>query len=399
MFSFDSIKSQKFVKKFRKDTYIFRNGQPSRAMYIILSGQVAVFPNDSLEEDLSRRLSAGEVLGEVDFLEGLSHSFSARALEETAALCISRENEEEFYVQNPALLHKVMKSLTSRLVQNGLRLPQKKDKEVQETPSETVHTDAKASNNNLKSIQQLDGPLFPPHHQNYLLSAPESHKPYIYQRKLKCPVCKQRFHDWTYRMHRVILQSTDHDFRHRYQDMEPLWYLVWVCPNCLYAAPNYDFDSVTEAQRETIPQHNAKLLEEITLDDDWPVQIQTVFLRYYLALHSLQPRKHTAMQEGNLWLRLSWLYSDLNDSTMFEYATNKAEGFFSQIFYDSSRYATVEQDQRLAIVLAELYIRQEKPETALETLFSILRKKHGKDSLARKARDRALDIRKSMETP
>jgi len=80
-------------KPMKKDEVLFNQGDTGDAMYIIVSGTLAVFLTDAtlgLCVDLAR-LGPGQSIGEMALVTGASRSASVRAVEDTQLLRLSRE--------------------------------------------------------------------------------------------------------------------------------------------------------------------------------------------------------------------------------------------------------------------------------------------------------------------
>lgn len=68
---------------------LIRKGEPIENLYIVLSGQLSI--TDGLNDKNIALIGAGEVVGEMSFLESRPPSVSVIAAETTTVYCISRE--------------------------------------------------------------------------------------------------------------------------------------------------------------------------------------------------------------------------------------------------------------------------------------------------------------------
>ena len=127
-----------------------------------------------------------------------------------------------------------------------------------------------------------------------------------------------------------------------------------------------------------------------------PRRLDEVFMAFYLALNCLQNNKPDASRIAKIWLRLSWLYADAHDEAMYKYASQKALEYFSEAYYNTHRNTSVEQDQRLTLLLAELNLRTDHPEEALKHYRNSIVRKGGSAILNRQAEDKIQELKELL---
>ncbi|MFY9322883.1 MAG: DUF2225 domain-containing protein [Syntrophomonadaceae bacterium] len=98
-------------------------------------------------------------------------------------------------------------------------------------------------------------------------------------------------------------------------------------------------------------------VNKVKLQFSNPRKIDEVFASYYLMLQYLQMSTQDPSAGAKVWLRLSWLYYDVQDEEMYIYASQQAYDMFKDAYYNSRRSTTVEQEQRLSLLLGELSLR------------------------------------------
>lgn len=77
-------------KHFAKGTFLLKEGAPAEHCLIITSGRVEIYRELNLAKRLHiTELGTGEILGELAIIDGLPHSASVVALEESETLAIS----------------------------------------------------------------------------------------------------------------------------------------------------------------------------------------------------------------------------------------------------------------------------------------------------------------------
>lgn len=135
----------------------------------------------------------------------------------------------------------------------------------------------------------------------------------LYDKKLVCPFCQNRFTSKKVRSRFVKPLRVDSDFAPIFSKDEPnnpLLYFVTVCPQCHLA--------FTEDFRKTVGTTAKQLLEtEIRnkrgriLDYCCKRDVQLAVSAYKLAIYTAQVSKERHYVFGNLCLRLAWLYRGL----------------------------------------------------------------------------------------
>lgn len=232
--------------------------------------------------------------------------------------------------------------------------------------------------------------LFPLGHKHYSLESAGPIDNFIYMKKIMCPVCNNSFEIQVVRFTRLAIDKVDPDFRQHFVGFEPLWYSVQICPQCNYANLVESFDKITEIVKNVISDKLSKLKVEV-----FPAQrnIDQVFTSYYLTLYWLRGITTEKLQEGKLWLRLAWLYEDVNDLELSKMASEKALTLYKDLYHNGRRQTTVEQDQRLTMLLGELCMRNDLRDEAQQYFRDTIVHKGGNKVMNETARDRMQDIR------
>ncbi len=386
------------VKKYGEDEVFFNFGDNGKEMYIILKGRVGVFINsfDGFPAKLNE-LRTGDFFGEMSLLENLPRSATISALEETVVLIINESNFEHVIAQQPNLAMRIMKGISNRLRQANEELSflKKGTKPGEEDSSDSTGEAAAIGSSAPVAVK---GPIFPPGHKSYNLIAPSTHETYLFDKDTECPVCEKKFPVRMMRSSKLRLDKVDNDMRQRFEEFEPLWYAVWICPHCFYSNFNFEFKQISDALKPKIIEHGKTLQGKVNLNFSIPRKIDEVFLSYYMALQTLQQNgKPEPGKFAKVWLRLSWLYSDVGDEEMYDFTTREAYTAFKDSFFNSRRDSSVEQDQRLNLLLGELSLRVGEKEEAMKFYRdAIVRKSGGNNVLNKQAEDCLSSLKASL---
>lgn len=127
----------------------------------------------------------------------------------------------------------------------------------------------------------------------------------LYDKKIKCPVCNNQFTTKKVRTSKLKLIKRDADFLSYYEGENPLFYNVFVCPNCGYAALDEKFNKIKPREKEKIKNTISIKWNERNFSDKRTVDeaIDT----YKLALLSGEILEYSKYDLGNICLRLCWL--------------------------------------------------------------------------------------------
>ena len=101
---------------FQAGDFIFRRGDPGGAIYIVASGEVEIFIQDSLGERIVfESVKAGDFFGELSLLDGDPRSASAQALAPGTALMVDREDLALLFTRHPHAALEVLSVIGRRL--------------------------------------------------------------------------------------------------------------------------------------------------------------------------------------------------------------------------------------------------------------------------------------------
>lgn len=145
----------------------------------------------------------------------------------------------------------------------------------------------------------------------------------LYNKTVKCPVCMKNFDATKVKASACRVSSRDSDFCVFYEGINPVFYDVWVCEHCGYAAQNDKFDQIR-------PQE-AKIISD-NLSVRWTSRsfagernVEAALETFKLALFNLQLRKAKQSDIAKVCLRIAWLYrmkKDTKENDFLKFALN-----------------------------------------------------------------------------
>lgn len=97
-----------------RNEILIREGEPTKAIYLILSGCFVVTIARSPDAEIAR-LSGGEVVGEMSFVDHLPPSATVTAIEPSVVLSIQRDTLKQKLTQDVAFAHRWYQALATLL--------------------------------------------------------------------------------------------------------------------------------------------------------------------------------------------------------------------------------------------------------------------------------------------
>lgn len=119
-------------RQLRKNDYLFREGDPSEAMYVIKSGKLGVLKSKGNSEITLAELGPGDMIGEMAFFDNKPRSASAKALADTVVIELPFKSLNAQFKSFPEWLKAIM-----RTVNNHLRNANQKIKVLEKSDEES----------------------------------------------------------------------------------------------------------------------------------------------------------------------------------------------------------------------------------------------------------------------
>lgn len=108
--------------KLLANEYLMREGEASTEMYYLQSGTLAVFKRKTDQDHQIGTIIAGELVGEMSFLDGNPRSASIKAMSESILVVIPHEKLEQTMATMPKWFNALLHTLTERLRKANARI-------------------------------------------------------------------------------------------------------------------------------------------------------------------------------------------------------------------------------------------------------------------------------------
>ena len=135
------------AKKVAKDHYLFREGDPPDAMYVVKSGRLSVVKTKANSEIVLAEIGPGAMVGEMAFFDNKPRSASVKALKESEVVPLPYKALHAQFANFPEWCKAIMRTVNDHLRNANQRLKQLE-----------------------KSESEQGEELFPPHQINKLVS-------------------------------------------------------------------------------------------------------------------------------------------------------------------------------------------------------------------------------------
>lgn len=125
------LNSMSGTKKIERDHYLFREGDPPDAMYVIKSGKFAVVKSKTNSEIVLAEIGPGAMVGEMAFFDNKPRSASVKALKDSEVIALPYKALHAQFANFPEWCKAIM-----RTVNESLRNANQRLKQLEKAPGE-----------------------------------------------------------------------------------------------------------------------------------------------------------------------------------------------------------------------------------------------------------------------
>lgn len=349
MLNTETIKKLMSISKpitFRKDEFICYSGEKCQCMYIILRGEVAMFVNSLMDNNMeATRLLPGDFFGELTLFEDIPSNATCVAISETLCIAITKKLVTELIACCPEIGEKIIGRLSSRIriLDNILYKTQ-------------------------ASIIPAEDFYIPPEYsESCYYHEPPQNMAYLQSFSSKCPVCEKNIVLLNMKTNILVINSVDVNMHIRYKDIDPLFHNIWSCPYCGYSNHYKNFFSVMPYMKDSISTHLKKQQETVRQRTELTSPFDALFLKYIEAIQVnklISPTDY--MLTGNLWSCLYWLFCDADNKEMIKYCAEQLLTAFNKVMEQPEKYNITDNDtQRIYMIMAAALTSCDKKSDAL----------------------------------
>lgn len=381
-----------------------------REMYILVSGRVDAYKIKQTGSEFAYTIEPGGLFGEYFFFwDDREMLFVSRS--ESVAFVISEPNFAPIMQRTPQIAYQLLQYAFDR----RNRLVTSSDIALGASPSPlniNVHVDheeiAKARDafrakysaaTSETQAEQPAPPETPPAKEEMpqeplvqpMMTAdvmPIGHKGYpgithpeyqalVYSKSYTCPFCGQAFDDYKIFTSKLVsANETRYDNRKYFRDFQLEWYELLTCPHCLFSAFNDFFLQPKTLDKKKLAEILSAARTSIMMHFEGDRDIDYVFGSHYLALKCAPAIINSRQVIARLWANISWLYEDVGDTAMEQFAAKKAAEANETVFSEIS--LTPVQEQLVSLTVAGMLFRAGENEAVKRWIFNVKTVRNGK---------------------
>lgn len=186
----------------------------------------------------------------------------------------------------------------------------------------------------------------------------------LYNKKVMCPVCNREIQVTKVKTKGCKVKARDTDMCVHYEDLNVLFYDVWVCENCGYAALQDKFEGLFTRDIAVIKDKISKNWVKRSFIGERDVD--KAIEAFKLALLNLKVRNAKSSELAKVCLRIAWLYRDKEDIKKETEFLNFALNSYNDA-YSKERFPLDKLDEFTCMyIIAELFRRVGKLEESIQ---------------------------------
>lgn len=110
------------IRNLNPNDYLMHEGEESKEMYYVQSGNLAVYKRKGDHEHQIGTIMAGELVGEMSFLDGHPRSASVKAISESVLVIVPHEKFTQMIDSHPKWFRALLHTLLERLRKANARV-------------------------------------------------------------------------------------------------------------------------------------------------------------------------------------------------------------------------------------------------------------------------------------
>lgn len=212
----------------------------------------------------------------------------------------------------------------------------------------------------------------------------------LYDKKVICLNCEQVFKTKRVRPSEIKIVKQDEDFCNHYENHNPYFYEVCVCPNCGLAFTE-SFSEITQDKKNRLEQEYLKKVVNYQLcSQRTPAQAMRTIK---LALVCASLLNESAITVAGLCMRIAWLHRIDNNPTEEEKYIKRSLEKYLEYFEKADLDNIPMGKHRLLYILGELNGRLENYEESRRWFNMLVYDKNIEPAMQKKARERWEDFK------
>lgn len=209
---------------------------------------------------------------------------------------------------------------------------------------------------------------------------------FLYDKEVVCPLCAKKIKVRVVKRSGLRLIKQDSDSLPYYKYINPLFYDVWLCNHCGYAALESTFLNELESQEQELLYQKVSSHWQYR---EYPplIPLETALDRYKIAFYCAQIRGAKENEVSMLLLKMAWLHRLKGDSKIEKRCLAKSVAAFKVLYEKGDFPVAGMNESALVYMLADLSHRIDEEKECLTWLGILLNDRQAKPALKEKGRD------------
>lgn len=185
----------------------------------------------------------------------------------------------------------------------------------------------------------------------------------IYDKEIVCPVCSKKTIVTKVKSKSCKVESRDTDFCVYYEGVNPIFYDIWICEHCGYAAQAEKYEDINARDSKLIMQEITPKWTKRSFSGERDVD--NAIDTFKLALLNLHVRKAKSSEFAKICIRIAWLYRIKKDEKEIEFIKFALKHYSDA--YEKERFPVDKLDEFTCMyMIAELHRRAGNNEEAVK---------------------------------
>jgi uncharacterized protein (DUF2225 family) len=223
----------------------------------------------------------------------------------------------------------------------------------------------------------------------------EEHFDRLLHREFTCPVCGKVFKTYTVKESKLKQVKRTEELRVIYEDIDPLFYSLVICPECYYTRKQDEFPKIDDLWKKkllaTINERKAKYPLDLS---NWRT-IGFIIQTYRIAIECYECLGKRSLDDkvAGLWLNLSWLYEGIEKSEEGTEAKLESLNKYKNAYIMGAGGG--DQDHKMEYLIGRLSWDRGELKEAREYMFKAATRQDGHSILKQMAQDLLEEIKKA----
>lgn len=179
----------------------------------------------------------------------------------------------------------------------------------------------------------------------------------FYERNFICPICEMKFSSLAVRSSAVYVEKRESDFHNIYRGLNPLHYLIAVCPKCNYAVSQRSFDKKISPAKLAQLRLAFTILDASNTNFAGERDLSTALESMQLAIRTAQLMKSSYGEMAGLQQAAAWLCREDCNVKLEKSYLEQARKYYQSGYEKSPSAIGNLSDEQVTYLIGEISLR------------------------------------------